>query len=376
MLRAPEPVLLVIADISGYTAYLAGTEIDHAQNVLQDLLETVVAKLEPQLTLIEVEGDACFTYAPGGSVSGTQLLDTIDACYFAFRRRLRDITQATTCECNACTRIPSLDLKFVAHFGQAVHQRVFGRNDLVGPDVIAVHRLLKNTVTERLGSRAYALLTDATARELGLDCPGLGMVEHIETYSDIGEHRAFVEDLEERWRTEQERASFRLSPADAWHTIRVDMPAAPPVVWEYLTNPRRRLEWMTWVIRIDQETADGRPGVGTVNHCVHGRDAIVEEVVDYRPYETMTIRSATPGGPVPMTFDYEPTDGGTTLTVLCAMDESVEARQAWPIVQRMIEERFGEGLKNLARILRERPPVRGVAVEDEEAVAVADQTSP
>jgi uncharacterized protein YndB with AHSA1/START domain len=374
MLRAPEPVLLAIADISGYTAYLVGTEIDHAQNVLQDLLETVVANLEPQLTLIEVEGDACFTYAPGGSVSGTQLLDTIDACYFAFRRRLRDITQATSCECNACTRIPSLDLKFVVHFGQAVHQRVFGRNDLVGPDVIAVHRLLKNTVTEHLGPRAYALLTDATARELGLDCPGLGMIELTEAYADIGEQRVFVEDLEERWRTEQDRASFRLAPADAWFTIRVDMPAAPPVVWEYLTNPRRRLEWMTWVIRIDQETTDGRPGVGTVNHCVHGRDAIVEEVLDYRPFETMTIRSMTPAGPVPMTFDYEPSEDGTTLTVLCAMAESVEARQAWPIVERLIEERFGEGLKNLARILSEKQLATDAPVENPEAIAVADRT--
>ena len=371
MLRAPEPVLLVIADISGYTAYLAGTEIDHAQNVLQDLLETVVAKLSPPLQLVEVEGDACFTYAPGGSVSGTQLLDTIDACYFGFRRRLRDITQATTCDCNACMRIPSLDLKFVAHFGQAVHQRVFGREDLVGPDVITVHRLLKNAVTEQHGWRAYALLTEACTRELGLDCPRLGMVERTEVYEDIGDQRAFVEDLEGRWKAEQEHAAFSLSRADAWSTIEVDLPATPPVVWEYSTNPRRRQEWMTWVIRIDQETVDGRPGVGTTNHCVHGHDAVLEEVVDYRPYETMTISSATPAGALTMTFNYEPTDGGTHLTVLCAMDNSVKARLMWPVARRMVEDRFGEGLKNLARILAEKPPPAA-----EQEVAVAEPSTP
>jgi uncharacterized protein YndB with AHSA1/START domain len=370
MLRAPEPVLLVIADISGYTTYLAGTEIDHAQNVLQDLLETVVGALSPPLQLVEVEGDACFTYAPGGTVTGTALLDTIDACYFAFRRRLRDITQSTTCPCNACVRIPNLDLKFVAHFGQAVHQRVFGREDLVGPDVIAVHRLLKNTVTERHGWRAYVLVTEACARELGLDCPRLGMVEHSEPYEDVGDQPAFVEDLEARWKAEQERASFAISPPDAWLTIEVDLPASPPVVWEYGTNPRRRQEWMTWVIRIDQETVDGRPGVGTVNHCVHGRDATLEEVLDYRPYETMTIRSTTPAGPLTMTFNYAPTEHGTHMTVLCAMEKSVKARLMWPVAQRMIQDRFGEGLKNLARILAERTPS---TVSD---VRVVEQATP
>ena len=59
MLRTPEPVLMVLADISGYTTYLAGSELDHAENVLQDLLETVVAALAPPFALIEVEGDAC-----------------------------------------------------------------------------------------------------------------------------------------------------------------------------------------------------------------------------------------------------------------------------------------------------------------------------
>ena len=33
---------LVLADISGYTAYLAGVELDHAHEILSDLLETIV----------------------------------------------------------------------------------------------------------------------------------------------------------------------------------------------------------------------------------------------------------------------------------------------------------------------------------------------
>ena len=40
MLAAAEPACLVIADISGYTSYLAGAELDHAQDILADLTGT------------------------------------------------------------------------------------------------------------------------------------------------------------------------------------------------------------------------------------------------------------------------------------------------------------------------------------------------
>ena len=38
----PETACLVVADISGYTSYLAGVELDHAQDILADLIDSVV----------------------------------------------------------------------------------------------------------------------------------------------------------------------------------------------------------------------------------------------------------------------------------------------------------------------------------------------
>lgn len=204
--------------------------------------------------------------------------------------------------------------------------------------------------------------------KLGLDCPRLGMAIHTEQYEDINEQRGFVEDLDARWKAEQERAAFRLTPADAWVTISVDLPAPQPIAWQYGTNPRLRQQWMSWVIRIDQETTDGRPGVGTINHCVHGGDVTVEEVIDYRPYETMTIRSTTPAGPLTMTFNYETAGDGTMLTVLCAMDGSVKSKLMWPVARRMIQDRFGEGLTNLKRLLSER---RGAGDPERDALSEA-----
>lgn len=90
---------LLVADISGYTDYLMGSELDHAENVLADLIETVVAALRPTFQLSKLEGDAAFAYAVTDRIEASMLLDTIDACYFAFRSRLRDVDRATTCDC-------------------------------------------------------------------------------------------------------------------------------------------------------------------------------------------------------------------------------------------------------------------------------------
>lgn len=47
MLARTEPACLVIADIAGYSGYLAGVELDHAQDILADLVGVIVRSLRP-----------------------------------------------------------------------------------------------------------------------------------------------------------------------------------------------------------------------------------------------------------------------------------------------------------------------------------------
>ena len=63
MLPKPEPAYFAIADISGYTNFLAGVELDHAQDIIADLMDTVVKGLRPPFRLAKFEGDAAFVYA-------------------------------------------------------------------------------------------------------------------------------------------------------------------------------------------------------------------------------------------------------------------------------------------------------------------------
>ncbi|MFI5255325.1 MAG: DUF2652 domain-containing protein [Candidatus Limnocylindrales bacterium] len=307
----------LIADISGYTSYLAGVELDHAQDILADLVGTVVTALRPNFRLAKLEGDAAFTVAPAEKIDGSLLLDTIERCYFGFRRRRRDVRQATSCECNACLRIPDLNLKFVVHHGLAARQKMAGMDELVGADVIVVHRLLKNSVIERLHVPAYALFSQACVDAMGIDPVALGMQPHAETYEYVGEVPGWVHDLERRWQEEESRQRVIVTAAEAIHARQLRTTAPPQMVWEFLTTPGRRKGWQHGVTDVFVEAAGNRRGVGATNHCMHGKDAIIEEVLDWRPYDYFTERSTmgTPAGPVRFlsTFELEPTTDGTII---------------------------------------------------------------
>jgi hypothetical protein len=105
------------------------------------------------------------------------------ACHAAFQAGLAEAGAQWTCSCGSCSRIRDLGLKFVLHHGDYVTQSIVGREELAGPDVIAVHRLLKNHARDLVGSRPYALATDAAL--LALEVPMDEMLPATETYDDL-----------------------------------------------------------------------------------------------------------------------------------------------------------------------------------------------
>lgn len=315
----PEGACLAIADITGYTRFVAGTELDHAQDILADLMSTVVTSLRPTLRLAKLEGDAAFAYAITDAIDGPALQDMVERSYFAFQRRLRDIRQASSCECNACVLVPALDLKYVLHFGQIVRQRIGTSEELVGSDVIVVHRLLKSAVAEATGIGAYALYTDACLAAMGLDDPsGAGMVRHEEAFDDVGEIGGWVVDLHTAWATEQERARLIVEAKDALRVYETTVDAPREIVWEYLTSPRLRPQWQSGVDAVVRDAGPaGRRGIGTVNHCMHGKDIVIEEVVDWEPNDHVTYRSLLPVPDVPKLVNtFQLTDVGDRRTRL------------------------------------------------------------
>jgi hypothetical protein len=352
---ATERACLLIADISGYTGYLSGVELDHAQDILGDLIGTIVGSLRPAFRLAKLEGDAAFAYAIGDTIDGSVLLDAIEQCYFRFRRRRRDIRQATSCRCNACAHIPDLDLKFVVHHGSIVRQHVAGNEELVGPDVILAHRLLKNDVVASTGIGAYALFSRQCVDAMDVDVVALGMRLVHETYEHLGTVAVWVHDLERRWHEEEERARVVIGEEDERGHIDLPTTAAPQLAWDFFTIPGRRLSWQTDLTRLDVEAAGNRRGVGTVNHCQHGAGTIIEEVLDWRPYEYLTVQSTmrTPVGTVRLrtTTQLEPTtDGGTLIHFRIGSPATIRER----LIMRLIGPRLGASLRASSARLAEQ----------------------
>jgi class 3 adenylate cyclase len=152
---------LLLADISGYTRYLVSVEETHGVDfsvgvpagyeIIAALLDAVVRGIEPELEVAKLEGDAVFAIAPAVSP--------------------------------ACPMAGTLRLKMLLHRGFAVRVTGGSHEELHGPAVNIVHRLLKNSVEERVGARPYLFLTDQAAVGLNLGTVGIG---HRESYPDVG----------------------------------------------------------------------------------------------------------------------------------------------------------------------------------------------
>jgi class 3 adenylate cyclase len=186
---------LLLADISGYTAFMTSVEQAHGVDfshgipagfaVLGELLDTVIEGVQPAFAVAKLEGDAVFAVAPAAALDGRgeELIGRLQALYQAFHARREKARAAKDHVCTACPVVGSLDLKMVLHRGQVVRQSIGTRTELLGPAVNVAHRLLKNSIQARLGYRPYLFLTDAAAGGLALAEPG---VEHREDYADVG----------------------------------------------------------------------------------------------------------------------------------------------------------------------------------------------
>jgi hypothetical protein len=313
MTMTPETGFLLIADLTGYTAYLSRSELEHAPVIAGDLLETIVGRLEPPFRLTKFEGDAAFMFVEDGRADASLLLDAIEASYVAFRRRLRSIDQATSCDCNSCRLAPRLDLKLFVHHGSYVRGRIAGRDELAGPDVILVHRLLKGATAAGERRNAYALITATAVEALALDTELLGLVSAEQSIEHLGRVVTFTLDLEARWQVETAQRRLDVSDGDVVLEVETTIGAEPPVVWAHLTSPALRTLWEGPLV-IKETTLGGRRGVGTIAQCVTGRLATLEEIVDWQPNEHVGWRLAVPAlGAVAASADLEPTEGGTQL---------------------------------------------------------------
>jgi hypothetical protein len=183
-------VVMLIADIGGYTDYMLfhRSVLGHAEAATTRMLDKVVDAARG-FDLIEIEGDAAFLSREVDDLDGrgtlNLVLGSVSALHRAFHEERR-LIELNMCPCGSCKKTSVLKLKFVAHVGEVATQTIKRRKNLVGLDVIYVHRLLKNPVK----LPEYLLVSDELFSNGGTGSPELAMQEIVLDLEGIGQVRS------------------------------------------------------------------------------------------------------------------------------------------------------------------------------------------
>jgi hypothetical protein len=292
---------LVLADISGYSSFVAQTEVDHSWSILHELLDTMVRSVAGRMDVSQVEGDAILF------ISGLSIPDVISALegtFVAFHRRLRDMLSVTTCPCSACANTGILKLKFVVHYGRFSRQRLGAVEQLHGTDVIVAHRLLKNKVP----SKEYLLVTDAVLERLTVERRSR-FHPHTEEF-DLGAISVGYEEIAYLWQTAQAIERKHVLPEEAQLNSDVVVDAPLALVDQLMLKPEVMQKYLL------AEMVDVVPGargqdLGSEFHCHHGGGLVTMRLVSFEPGREMTL---TADQPAPMYVTTRIRDCGESRT--------------------------------------------------------------
>jgi hypothetical protein len=325
----------LMADISGYTSFLNATELEHAQEIIEEITTLLIDHIKLPFKIVKLEGDAVFYYVPAEMLPEPErLLEHIEACYCDFVSHIQYAQRLTHCPCRACAAMNKLDLKFFAHYGEYMIQKLPGTaEDIVGRDVILLHRLMKNSITGKTGLRGYALMTNACLEKMG----ALSAMETCtETYEHIGNVDCSVYDLHAYECKMRDAKRVYLEPKDADYSYERVMAASPELLWSFVIDPERRKQYQTIKELKPVRNSSGRMGVGSEFHCDHGAFTRLTRMLDWRPFHYMTNITVQSYNKFPIkgpkskvTFEFVPVDGSHTK--LCFRVRSL--RRDWFTVQ-------------------------------------------
>jgi len=307
----------IIADISGFTSFVAGSELEHSQHILNEILKLIVNKFTPVFTLAEVEGDAVFVYAPVEKFSrGEIILEIIENCYYTFRDNKATLKRLITCNCKACEMVHTLDLKFIIHSGEYVLNDIAGKLKPLGTPVNVVHRLLKNKVSETTGWKAYVLFSEECLNNISINLPNVHL--QTETYEHIGDIPTISLNLDEQYKKFAKDRIVYISEEDADYFVERNYPVTPPLLWEWVNNPIKRSLWLEVSDWSPRERPFGRTGKGATNHCANSN--FFENLLDYRPFDYYTSEFSGKNMTFRVTGKFDPISNGTKFTWLIKMN--------------------------------------------------------
>ena len=323
----------VITDISGYTEYLTGSELDHANEILQSLFDAQLRAIKHPFVISGFRGDAIFMYVPETNFVQTQsFIEALENFYIVFADTLQQMQYNTICTCRACRNMSMLDLKMCIHYGEYLIQKLGDREELLGADVIVPHRMLKNHVSEQTGIKSYAIFSDVASQKLNLPEYCQNVVSHSETYEHLGEVPMCVHDLHPIWEKYKAKNRYFIDAQTAWVKCEVDLPFPPALIWEYLTKPDLEAGFLGYDYA-ERTDPGGRVQEGSGFHCAHGDLHVYSRIMDWKPFEYYTLEQSALGISYVSTRRLIPLEDGTRVGIYLTMPRETSSEEVRQMLQ-------------------------------------------
>ncbi len=267
----PQPALLFMPDISGFTQFVNETEILHSQHIVQELLEILIDSNHLGLQVSEVEGDAIFFYRLGEKPDLRSLLQQVEKMFTRFHAHLKLYEHQRVCPCGACKTAVGLTLKVVAHFGEVAGISVRDHKKLFGKDVILIHRLLKNNI----GKNEYVLFTNQLVAEMEhKNLPDWYMPRQASEKYDLGEIQFYFSDLSDLHKTVQVTLPVYNSSSKTYVAFSEEEMISAPMekIFEMLLDMQQQVRLIGGKKENEKITNDTILRIGTRHSCLITRN--------------------------------------------------------------------------------------------------------
>tara|TARA_B100000029_G_scaffold43439_4_gene40270 strand:- start:50 stop:1171 length:1122 start_codon:yes stop_codon:yes gene_type:complete len=316
---------LVVADISGYTRFLAETELEHANGIVKDLFDSMIPEFKKSVTISKFMGDAIFAHVENIAYENSQfMVDFSKRVYNSFSGKKDLIRINTDCTCNACKHMDELDLKIFVHHGEYMSQNINDNEELAGSDVNTIFRLMKNTVVEDTGIEAYLLLTESALKAMNLDYDSSSKMFGSEEYEHVGKVNYLIDDLFEHWQQSKNTKKHFIEKNDPLliDELSEEFCVSADIAFLMYTKP----EWRKINLhadKIDMFNKSSTQGVGTKLHCHHGDEVTKMEITDWNPGEYISLRFSLPFGlSLRGTYEFIDTENGCIMKLRFGKVES------------------------------------------------------
>jgi hypothetical protein len=228
-------------DISGFTSFVKEVEIRHSKHIVTELIQLLIKENKDRLILAEIEGDALFYYQIEEKISPTGLIETVQSMYDKFHAHLDMYRFKRICNCGACSKANELELKFVIHIGETEQIEINGTSKPFGPDVITLHRLLKNKIKTNeyiLFSEDYWLKNKVEIQNI------LGSnSDQISEKYDFGDYSYVNFPLKRKKSQELKAAKIPQLEGISPLKLNISMNAEPNDLFQYVVDLNKRIEW-------------------------------------------------------------------------------------------------------------------------------------